>query len=61
MKMLKAGDVATVCNVSLSKAYQIMRALNAELEKAGYLTIPGRIPDTYLYKRIVPEVPEVVR
>ena len=59
--MLKARDVAEACNISLSKAYQIMRALNAELDKAGYITIPGRIPDTYLYKRIAPDALEVMR
>ena len=35
-------EVAEELRVSKSKAYQIVRELNAELQKQGYLTVAGR-------------------
>ena len=36
-------EVATELRVSKSKAYQIVRDLNKELKKQGYLTVAGRL------------------
>lgn len=37
-------EVAEELRVSKSKAYQIVRELNAELQKKGYLTVAGNLP-----------------
>lgn len=51
-KILTAEQVATLCKVKVGKAYQIIRELNEELKKDGYLTIRGRINKDYLLKRL---------
>ena len=40
-------EVAAELRVSKSKAYQIVRELNAELQKQGYLTVAGRVNATF--------------
>lgn len=55
-KILSANDVAMLCKVKLGKAYQIIRVLNSELEKKGYIIIRGRIPQNYLLQRLGIEV-----
>ena len=37
-------EVAAELRVSKSKAYQIVRELNTELQKQGYLTVTHAIP-----------------
>ena len=54
-KMLMANDVAELLIVSKSKAYSIIKQLNHELEQKGFITIPGRIPEKYLYNRLFPD------
>lgn len=51
-KILTAEQVATLCKVKVGKAYQIIRELNEELKKQGYVTIRGRINKDYLLKRL---------
>lgn len=51
-KLLTAEEVAIICKTKTGKAYQIIRQLNTELEKQGYLTIRGRININYLLKRL---------
>lgn len=51
-KILTAEQVATLCKVKVGKAYQIIRELNEELKKDGYITIRGRINKDYLLKRL---------
>lgn len=55
-KILSASDVATLCKIKMGKAYQIIRILNTELEKKGYIIIRGRIPKNYLLLRLGIEV-----
>ena len=45
-------EVATELRVSKSKAYQIVRELNAELQKQGYLTVSGRVNATFFHKKV---------
>ena len=47
----RAKDVARMYGCSLSKAYEIIRTLNGELEAQGYLVFPGRVPTRYLLER----------
>jgi hypothetical protein len=44
-------DVMECLKCSESKAYLIMRELNAELAKKGFMTIRGRIPKKYFEER----------
>lgn len=53
-KMLNAKEVAEVLEISNSYAYKIIDQLNGELQKAGYLTIPGKVDSLYLEKRYFP-------
>ena len=44
-------EVAAELRVSKSKAYQIVRELNAEMQKQGYLTVAGRVNATFIHKK----------
>ncbi|MFR0963083.1 MAG: DNA-binding protein [Dorea sp.] len=46
-------EVAAELRVSKSKAYQIVRELNAELQKQGYLTVAGRVNATFFIKGLL--------
>lgn len=43
----KAEDVMGILQVSRTAAYRIIRDMNAELGKKGYLVIPGRVPKAF--------------
>lgn len=45
IRQLFVGDVMAILGIGQSKAYQIMRRINKELEAQGYETIAGRIPE----------------
>lgn len=47
--MLGVDDVCTILSVKASKAYDIIRVLNKNLEKKGIMTVRGRVPRHYLY------------
>lgn len=49
---LKAEDVSKICDVSVTKAYNIIRALNDELKEKGYYILSGRVSKVYLYERL---------
>ncbi|KWZ77962.1 hypothetical protein [Anaerococcus tetradius] len=49
--LLRADDVKQILNVSQAMSYKVIRILNEELKKDGYLTIQGRIPADYLATR----------
>lgn len=51
-QFLTAAEVAEMCSVSISTGYKVIRELNAELSKKGYLTFSGRVPAKYLQERI---------
>ena len=51
-KVLRAEQVADLSKVKIGKAYQIIRELNEELKKEGYITIRGRVNKDYLLKRL---------
>lgn len=48
---LNATEVAKICKVGIGKAYSIIKNLNEELEKKGFLTIRGRVNRLYLLER----------
>ena len=45
-------DVAAEMSVSKSYAYKIVKQLNAELQKMGYLTVAGRVNTNYFRKKV---------
>lgn len=45
-------EVAQELRVSKSKAYEIVRNLNRELQEKGYLTVAGRINATFFHKKV---------
>ncbi len=49
-KFLTATDVAEILSVSRSTAYRIIRKLNNELNKAGKITVAGKISARYFYE-----------
>ncbi len=49
---LTASDVATYMGISVPTAYKIIRQLNNELKKEGYITISGKISRIYFEKKI---------
>ena len=51
-KFLSAYDVAEILGISKSSAYRIIRKLNAELEKAGKITVAGKISSKYFYENV---------
>ena len=51
MKLLGVEQVKELLQVKNSKAYDIIRQLNAELTAQGYLTVKGRVPEKYLMER----------
>lgn len=51
-RFLSAAEVAQIMECSTSRAYEIIRKLNAELEEKDYITIHGKINAKYFYERI---------
>lgn len=49
---LTAYDVANYMGISVPTAYKIIRQLNNELKKEGYITIAGKISRIYFEKKI---------
>lgn len=47
--MLDVADVAMLLCVRTSKAYGIIRTINNNLAKKGYMTVRGKVPRKYLY------------
>ena len=45
-------EVAAELGVSKSYAYKIVKQLNDELQKLGYLTVAGRVNTTFFHKRV---------
>ena len=52
MKMLDVEQVKGILKVSKSKAYEVIRNLNKELESKGYLIVRGKIREDYLFERM---------
>ena len=46
-KFLEVGDVMQILGISRSAAYKLMRQINSELEKKGYIVIRGKVSRKY--------------
>jgi hypothetical protein len=49
--MMSATDVADELGISKGHAYKIIRQLNEELGKLGYLVVAGKVPRAFWEKR----------
>lgn len=50
-RMLSASDVIHLLGVSRSTAYRIIRTLNSELDKAGKITVAGKVSARYFFEK----------
>ena len=48
---ITANELAEMVGVSVGHAYKLIRKLNQELEKEGFLVIAGKVPRRYFEKR----------
>lgn len=48
---ITANELSEMLGVSAGHAYKIIRRLNQELEKEGYIVIAGKVPKRYFEKR----------
>lgn len=51
MTFITVAEIKEVLDVSDSKAYRIVRALNEELKQKGFMVIPGRVSRQYFNER----------
>lgn len=49
--MLTAADVAKELGISKGHAYKMIRQLNGELEKSGFIVIAGKVPRAFWEKK----------
>lgn len=49
---IKASEIAEGLGVSKAYAYKILRELNAELQKKGYMVIAGRVNRKYFEEKL---------
>ena len=49
---MRVEEVAQELGISKSYAYKIVRRLNEELKKKGYLTISGRVNREYFKEKV---------
>ncbi len=47
-----ANEVAQQLGTSKGYAYKLIRRLNGELEAAGQITVPGKVPIAYFEARL---------
>ena len=47
-----ADEIATILNVSKSKAYRLIKELNNELSRNGYITIAGKVPVKFFSEKL---------
>ena len=48
---ITAPELAEMLGISIGHAYKIIRGLNNELKKDGYIVISGKVPKEYFNKR----------
>lgn len=51
-RFLNVNDVAVYMDVSVPKAYKIIRTLNAELDEKGYITVAGKVNRLFFEEKI---------
>ena len=51
-QMLTVEDVMAICQVKQAKAYQLIKEINSEMEKEGYIVIRGRVNSKFLMRKL---------
>lgn len=51
-RFLNASDISMLMDVSMSKAYKIIKELNNELRKSGYIVVSGRVSKAYFEQKV---------
>ena len=51
-QFMDVEDIKEALGVSASMAYQMIRELNAELKKKGFLTVRGKISRKYFEEKV---------
>ena len=51
-RFLNVNDVAVYMDVSVPKAFKIIRTLNAELNEKGYITVAGKVNRLFFEEKI---------
>jgi len=49
---LSAEEVAGKLGVSMAYAYKLIRTLNGDLQKRGFITISGRVSTQYFFEKL---------
>lgn len=49
--LMDAEDVANELGISRGHAYKVIRQLNEELEKSGFIIVAGKIPRAFWKKK----------
>ena len=55
---MNVDDVCGILGVSKSTAYQMIRSLNEELKKQGYVTIHGKVSRKFFFEKFYGGDPE---
>lgn len=50
-QFIDAKEIASVMEISISKAYEIIRELNSELKEMGYLVVRGKVSRAYFQEK----------
>ena len=48
---ITATELSEQLGISVGQTYKIIRELNAELKKQGYITVAGKCPRRYIEKK----------
>lgn len=51
-ELLRVDEVMEICKVKKCTAYKLIKLINEEMNKEGYLTITGRVNKEFLFKKI---------
>ena len=55
-----AQEVAVMLGVSRGQAYKLVKCMNEELAKQGYIVISGKVPKKYFNERYYGGVSDIV-
>lgn len=53
--VVRVDEVMTRLDCSMGKAYKIIKTLNDELKRKGYITVAGRVPRSYFEQKCLLE------
>lgn len=53
-KLIGVDEVQEATGMSKSFCYKLLNKLNSELAESGYLTVPGKVEQSYFESRLFP-------